>query len=65
MKKKAYIQPTIFVYEADMKQQILAGSVNTTGLGNNPEDDLTQDDTPGNVWEEAMSRRRDEWDDDE
>ena len=31
----------------------------------NPEDDLTQDDTPGNVWEEAMSRRRDEWDDDE
>ena len=56
MTKKHYQKPAIEVMEADMEQQILAGSVKsvtTTGL----DDDLIlpDDEEPksGNVWEEA------------
>ena len=62
MTKKDYLKPAMTVFEADFEEQILAGSVLTTGLGG---DDLIEDDTPGDSWEEAMSRSRNVWDDDE
>ncbi len=56
MTKKHYQKPAIEVMEADMEQQILAGSltsVSSTGL----DDDLTLPDNEepksGDVWEEA------------
>ena len=61
MTKKGYQKPAMLVMEADVKQQILAASVQTTGLG----DELTQDDTPGDSWDDAMSRRHTVWDEDE
>jgi RES domain-containing protein len=61
MTKKEYQKPAMLVMEAHVKQQILAASVQTTGLG----DELTQDDTPGDSWSDAMSRQHSAWDDDE
>lgn len=52
------------VIEADIELQILAGSVTsltTSGL----DDDLNKDDNPGDIWNEAMSRRHTVWDEDE
>ena len=56
MIKKRYMKPSMEVIEADVEQQILAGSVQTTGLG---DDNLTQDDEnpSGDSWNDAMSRR--------
>ena len=63
MRKKDYLKPAMTVSEIDLHVQILAGSVQTTGLDG---EDLTQDETPGNSWNDAMSRRRNGvWDDDE
>ena len=58
MTKKHYQKPAIEVMEADMEQQILAGSVKSlTTSGLDDEDDLIlpDDEEPnsGNVWEEA------------
>ena len=57
MIKKDYMKPTMKVFEADMKQQILAGSVTsvtTTGLD---DDDLelpgSGQTTTGSVWDDA------------
>ena len=64
MTKKEYMKPAMKVIELQHKSQILAGSVTsvtTTGLDNN----LTQDETPGNTWDDAMSRRHTVWDEDE
>ena len=54
MKKQEYQKPVIEVMEADMEQQILAGSVTsltTSGL----DDDLIlpDDEEGGSVWEDA------------
>ena len=53
MTKKEYMKPVMKVIEADIEQQILAGSVQTTGL----DDDLIlpEDEEPksGNPWEYA------------
>ena len=59
MTKKHYQKPAIEVMEADMEQQILAGSVKSlTTSGLDDEDDLIlpDDEEPksGNVWEEAL-----------
>ena len=63
MKKKDYMKPAMEVNDLDLHVQILAGSVQTTGLGG---DDLTEDETPGDAWNDAMSRRRNGvWDDEE
>ena len=66
MTKKEYIQPELQVTQIHTIQ-MLATSVQTTGLGENPEDELTQDETPGNTWDDAMSRRRNRnvWEDEE
>ncbi len=58
MTKKYYQKPAIEVMEADMEQQILAGSVKsvkTTGLDDEDDLILPDDEEPksGNVWEEA------------
>ena len=56
MTKKHYQKPAIEVMEADMEQQILAGSVtNLTTSGLDDDLILPEDEEPksGNVWEEA------------
>jgi len=55
MTKKAYLKPVMTVTEIDLHVQILAGSVQTTGLDG---EDLTEDETSGDAWNDAMSRRR-------
>ena len=57
MTQKAYMKPVMEVIEADIEQQILAGSVasvTTTGLG---DDNIDKGETPGDSWGDAMSRR--------
>jgi hypothetical protein len=64
MKKQEYQKPAMLVIMTDLEQQILAGSVSavkTTGL----DEDLNKDDNPGDIWNEAMSRRHTVWDEDE
>ena len=54
----------MLVIMTDLEQQILTGSVSTvktTGL----DEDLNKDDNPGDIWNEAMSRRHSVWDEDE
>ena len=60
--KKEYLQPAMEILEADLDQQLLAYSVHTDGLD---DDDLTQDDTPGDSWEDAMGRESDDFDDED
>ena len=63
MTKKIYMQPTMTVTDVDLKVQILTSSVQTTGLDG---EDLTQDETSGDAWNEGMSRRnRNVWEDEE
>ena len=57
MTKKEYMKPVMEVIEADIEQQILAGSVagvTTTGLG---DENIDKGETPGDSWDDAMSRR--------
>ena len=61
MTKKEYLKPVMTVSEIDLHVQILAGSVQTTGLGDDP---LELDGT-GDSWNDAMSRRHNVWFDDE
>ena len=49
--KKIYMQPTMMVVEIKSQIGLLAGSVQTTGLGANP---LNESDVPGNPEEEGM-----------
>jgi len=53
MTKKKYMKPAMEILEADLDQQLLAYSVQSDGLGENREDELTQDETPGNAWGDA------------
>ena len=64
MTKKEYLKPVMTVTEIDLHVQILADSVQTTGLDG---EDLTEDETSGNTWDDAMSRRRNRnvWEDEE
>ena len=64
MKKQEYQKPAMLVIMTDLEQQILTDSVSTvktTGL----DEDLNKDDNPGDIWNEAMSRRHTVWDEDE
>ena len=63
MTKKDYQKPVIEFDELDISEELLAYSVQSTGLGEGEE--LTQDDTSGNSWNDAMSRRHSVWDEDE
>jgi len=62
MTKKDYMKPSLKVVKLQHKYMILNNSVKTEGLG---QKSLTQDNTPGNSWDEAMSRRHSEWDEEE
>ena len=57
MIKKVYMKPVIELDEFDMEEELLAYSVTSTGLGDNTEDNLTHDETPGDTWTDALSRR--------
>ena len=62
--KQEYQKPAMLVIMTDLEQQILTGSVGdvkTTGL----DEDLNKDNTQGNSWNDAMSRRHSVWDEDE
>jgi hypothetical protein len=50
--KKKYLKPVSGILADDMEMDLLAGSVTTTGLG----DELIQEQTPGNSWNDAMGR---------
>ena len=63
MTKKVFMKPVIEFDELDMSEQLLVMSVTTTGLGDGDEE-LTQDDTSGDSWGEALGRRG-AWDDGE
>ena len=60
MTKKDYIKPEIQDMGILEESALLAYSVQSTGLGEGEE--LTQDDTPGNAWDDAMSRHKNDWD---
>ena len=63
MTKKDYQKPELQVTQIHTIQ-MLATSVQTTGLDG---EDLTEDKTSGDAWNDAMSRRRNRntWDDEE
>lgn len=52
--KKKYLKPVSGILADDLEMDLLAGSVTTTGLGDG--DELIQDQTPGNSWNDAMGR---------
>ena len=54
MTKKEYMKPEIQDMGILEESALLAYSVQSSGLGDDEE--LTQDDTPGNSWDEAMGR---------
>ena len=54
MTKKEYMKPEIQDMGILEESALLAYSVQSSGLGDGEE--LTQDDTPGNSWDDAMSR---------
>jgi len=50
--KKKYLKPVSGILADDLEMDLLAASVKTTGLG----DELNQEQTPGNSWDDAMGR---------
>ena len=62
MTKKEYMKPVIEFDELDISEELLVMSVTTTGLGDGEE--LTQDETSGDSWGDALGRRG-AWDDGE
>ena len=50
--KKKYLKPVSGILADDLEMDLLAASVKTTGL----DDDLIQEQTPGNSWTDAMGR---------
>ena len=60
MTKKEYMKPEIQDMGILKESDLLAYSVQSSGLGDGEE--LTQDDTPGNAWGEAVSRGNNVWD---
>ena len=61
MTKKDYMQPTTNVVKIQHSKMLCISDVKTNCLDNN----LTQDETPGDAWNDAMSRRKNDWDEDE
>ncbi|MBR6189118.1 MAG: hypothetical protein IKQ58_10170 [Prevotella sp.] len=55
MTKKEYMKPEIQDMGILEESDLLAYSVQSSGLGDGEE--LTQDETPGDSWDDAMSRR--------
>ena len=59
MTKKVYMKPEIQDMGILEESALLAYSVQSSGLDG---EDLTEDDTPGNAWNDAMSRHKNDWD---
>jgi hypothetical protein len=55
MTKKEYMKPEIQDMGILEESDLLAYSVQSSGLGDGEE--LTKDETPGDSWDDAMSRR--------
>ena len=62
MIKKDYMQPTTNVVKIQHSKMLCGSDFKTTGLG---DENLTKDETPGNTWDDAMSRRKNDWGDEE
>jgi hypothetical protein len=58
MTKKKYIRPELQAMGVLEESELLVISIETTGLGDNPEDNLTQDqeNLTGDIWNDAMGR---------
>ena len=63
MTKKEYMKPEIQDMGILEESDLLAYSVQSSGLGDGEE--LTKDETPGDSWNDAMSRGNGGWDDEE
>ena len=59
MTKKEYMKPEIQDMGILEESDLLAYSVQSSGLDG---EDLTEDETPGNAWDDAMSRHKNDWD---
>ena len=59
-KKEKYLKPAMEAEQIDTGLHLMVESVQSSGLGN----ELSQDDTPGDSWNDAMSRGS-VWDDGE
>ena len=57
MTKKEYMKPVIEFDELDMTEQLLAYSVQSTGLGDNDNLKQVEGETSGDTWDDALSRR--------
>jgi hypothetical protein len=53
-KKAKYVRPAMQVFEAEMEQDLMTYSVQSTGLGDN--DNLILDESSGDSWDDAQSR---------
>ena len=62
MIKKEYMNPEVKAMGILEESELLAYSVKSSGLG---DDELSQDDTSGNSWDDAMGRHQGVWDEDE
>ena len=62
MTKQDYQKPAMTVIELNMRQQMLAGSVQTTGLSGE-ELELDLNEPTGDSWDDAMSRNLEEFED--
>jgi hypothetical protein len=60
MTKKVYLIPTVRIAEAE-PEQLLTVSLTSTGL----DDDTLSNEGSGNMYEEALGRRRNSWGDDD
>lgn len=60
MTKKEYMKPEIQDMGILEESALLADSVKSSGLGEGEE--LSQDDTSGDSWDEAMGRGNNVWD---
>ena len=56
MTKKEYMKPVIEFDELDMTEQLLAYSVQSTGLGDNDNLKQVEGETSGDTWDDALSR---------
>ena len=55
MTKKYYIAPELDILDAETDEILMVSSIDTTGLGDDPSDNLVRDDndSSGDSWEKA------------
>ena len=65
MIKKEYMKPNVKAMGILEESELLVYSVKSSGLGEGEELSQDKDNPTGNTWDDAMSRRKNVWDDDE